>query len=283
MDIFEKIIKQEDYSKNEILNHYTSFLQYGLKGLSYYAAWAENELEEIKRYLYTELKTGQQRIGYIESYIKNEEGKRHFLNYRIIQYIGEYYNDSDGIPLIKSLENVDAKDIIQFYHEKIIPAHLAHKKRIGTKKFSGHKPIAVYEKVRPTPTMMLADGLYELYQQAENELSPSQQKGRIFIEWTQDRISELEYCTNKYNMFSYTSIEAVKGGEKIRAKNVHDIIGLLTAWNLQEEGTGNKRNKIIEDNFIYKGKPLVSTTIGSYRQRKISYHSKFRESFLKRA
>ena len=64
----------------------------------------------------------------------------------------------------------------------------------------------------------------------------------------------------------YTSIEAVKGGEKIHAKTIHDAIGLLTAW-----GFRKRKDKIIADNFtaVIKGeKRDLENLTSNYRRNR---------------
>lgn len=123
-------------------------------------------------------------------------------------------------------------------------------------------------------------GIRKIIHKVENVYGKKSERKEI--EYTEERIQQLERCKNEFSLFSYSSIDEVKMGEMINANDIHDIIGLLTAWGLQKENTQEKQNKIICDNFTHKGSKLVPTTVHSYRSRRVPYHTEFKKIYLDR-
>jgi hypothetical protein len=106
-------------------------------------------------------------------------------------------------------------------------------------------------------SMLLLFKLAEIYKRLRANINTVDAGERISIKYSKERIKQLEYCKNMLKWFNYSTIENILNGEKINIlKSKHDAITLMELWELNEEGTANNRDKIISDNFTYKGKQL---------------------------
>ena len=237
------------------------------------SGWWEREIERLRESLAV-LRSPEARLEKIERYLTDENRVSHFIrdrltHYAVMHYAHRWYEGNH--PEVKSYAyNEEIGSLIAAFSRQV-PEEI---ERIGIFDFyEKHRgEIFTFEKPWYPGNIRILDFLHgeRTVILKEIESTPATAtKNRIPIEWTEKRIADLERCREK-GLFMYTSIEAVKGGEKIHAKTIHDAIGLLTAWGLQKERT--PLDKIIADNFTAtikgKKKDITNTDVANYRRNR---------------
>lgn len=235
------------------------------------SGWWEREIERLRESLAV-LRSPEARLEKIERYLTDENRVSHFIRDRLTQYAVVHYAHrwyEGNHPEVKSYAyNEEIGSLIAAFSRQV-PEEI---ERIGIFDFyEKHRgEIFTFEKPWYPGNIRILDFLHGERKVILKDIEHTSKEGkeanrRIPIEWTEKRIADLERCREK-GLFTYTSIEAVKGGEKIHAKTIFDAIGLLTAWGLQEE----KKDKIIADNFtaVIKGKEkdLENLDVSNYRR-----------------
>lgn len=218
------------------------------------SGWWEREIERLRESLAV-LRSPEARLEKIERYLTDENRVSHFIrdrltHYAVMHYAHRWYEGNH--PEVKSYAyNKELENLLMAFNRQV-PEEI---EKIGIFDFyEKHRgELFPFEKPWYPGNIRILDFLHgeRTVILKEIESTPATAtKNRIPIEWTEKRIADLERCREK-GLFSYTSIEAVKGGKKIHAnKRIQDAIGLLTAWGLQEEKT--QTSKIVSDNFTVK-------------------------------